>query len=82
VLRARLYAASGSHLEAADEYRWLRTDARAAGSELPEPLHLDLAVCLLRSGASDEARAALQDYLRESPQGRWAEATRARLAEL
>ncbi len=82
VLRARLYAASGSHLEAADEYRWLLADARAAGIELPEPLHLDLAVCLLRSGAPDEAKAALQEYLREAPQGRWAAATRERLAEL
>jgi tetratricopeptide (TPR) repeat protein len=82
VLRAKLYFAAGSYLEAADDYRWVVDDARAEQLELPEPVHLHLAASLALSGEREGARAVLREYLAEEPTGRWLEETRQRLREL
>lgn len=82
VLRAKLYFAEGRFLEAADEFRWVIDDARAARIELPEPIHLHLSACHDVSGEREQAREDLREYLREEPTGRWLEETRERLRDL
>ncbi|MDP6539914.1 MAG: hypothetical protein QF410_10265 [Planctomycetota bacterium] len=63
---------------------WARVlaDARAGGVELPEPVHLNLARALSRSGDADGARAVLAADLERAPDGPWAEESRRALGAL
>lgn len=50
--------------------------------ELPDPVHINLATALLRSGDEAGARDILQAYLVHAPEGPWSAPTRERLAQL
>ncbi|MEZ6016478.1 MAG: hypothetical protein R3F49_15275 [Planctomycetota bacterium] len=82
ILRAKLYFAAGSFLEAAEDFAWVVDDARTTGDELPEPVHLHLSACLDASGEPAAAKQVLDAYLLDHPEGRWLETTRARLRQL
>jgi Tfp pilus assembly protein PilF len=68
--------------DAAAGWRRVLEQARAQELPLPEPVHVLLARAYVRSGSSDQARAVLEIYLRDAPDGEWAEQTRAELAKL
>jgi tetratricopeptide (TPR) repeat protein len=72
----------GRPSEAAPLWREVLAMARAEGLELPEPVHLNLAHALSKSGDADGARAALRDYLGREPEGRWVAETERALAAL
>lgn len=67
---------------AAAGWRRVLEQARAQDLALPEPVHVLLARAYLRSGAADQARAVLEAYLRDTPEGQWASQTRAELDAL
>lgn len=72
----------GRPAEAAPLWREVLAVARAEGLELPEPVHLNLAHALSKTGDAEGARAALRDYLEREPQGRFAPETRRALEAL
>jgi tetratricopeptide (TPR) repeat protein len=72
----------GRPAEAAPLWRAVLSTARAEGLELPEPVHLNLAHALSKSGDESGARATLREYLEREPEGRWVVETRRALAAL
>jgi tetratricopeptide (TPR) repeat protein len=68
--------------DAAPLWREVLAIARAEELELPEPVHLNLAHALSRSGDTEAARAALREYLEREPQGRYVVETERALAAL
>lgn len=67
--------------QAAELWRSVLDGAQKEGVELPEPVHLNLAKALVRTGERDAARSVAQAYLDAQADGRWAAATRAWLEE-
>jgi tetratricopeptide (TPR) repeat protein len=68
--------------EAVALWKGVLATARAEALELPDPVHLNLAEAQRAGGDPAAARATLEQYLAESPQGKWAEKTREVLARL
>jgi predicted Zn-dependent protease len=77
---ARLRA--GDAQEAAALWRAVLDAARAERIELPEPVHVNLAQAELLLGREAQARALLERYLSEEPEGPWAAPTRELLARM
>jgi len=57
-------------------------DAARTETELPEPVHLNLARAWHLAGETEKAREVLSNYLDREPEGRWAEDTRGLLFRL
>ena len=65
--------------EAAQLWATVLDTARREAIELPEPVHVNRAKALHRSGDRAAAEAELDRYLAEMPAGRWAAVTRSTL---
>ncbi len=68
--------------EAAALWKGVLATAQAESLELPDPVHVNLAAAQRAAGDPAAARATLEQYLTEAPQGKWAEQTRAALQRL
>jgi len=62
--------------EAARLWREVLETARTEAIDLPDPVHLNLAAALAKSGDAAGARAVLEEFLKREPTGEWARATR------
>jgi tetratricopeptide (TPR) repeat protein len=65
----------GQFAEAALLWRGVVSEARAEGLELPDPVHVNLALALKSAGELDAARRVLDEYLEAEPNGTWREPT-------
>jgi Flp pilus assembly protein TadD len=65
----------GQFGEAAALWRGVLAEARAEAIELPDPVHLNLALALKAAGDVAAARQVLDEYLALEPQGTWREKT-------
>ncbi|MBI5362211.1 MAG: hypothetical protein HZA53_03465, partial [Planctomycetes bacterium] len=68
--------------EAAELWRTVLATAEREGLELPEPVHVNRAKALFQAGDPAGAAAELERYLAAEPEGRWAAATRAAMANV
>lgn len=69
-------------LPAATHWRRVLDEAMENDIQLPDPIHIFLSKALFGAGEKDAARSVLTAYLEREPAGRWADDTRALLADI
>jgi len=69
-------------LPAAIHWRRVLDESIQNDIELPDPIHIFLSKALFGAGEKDAARSVLTAYLEREPEGRWADDTRALVADI
>ncbi len=69
-------------LPAATHWRRVLDEALENDIVLPDPIHIFLSKALFGAGETDAARSVLTAYVEREPEGRWADDTRALIADI